>query len=94
MTVEHRLCFELSDILAVVFECKGCKLRMSVVPDKLRPEKVQICPGCSRDWLSADAIQKQGMSHPVASLLSVLGAAIVNSEDLGARVLLEFNQPQ
>lgn len=94
MTAEHRLFFELSDILAVVFECKHCKLRLSVVPEKLRPERVQQCPGCSRDWLNADATNAAGMTHPVARLLSVLGPAIANADNLGARVMLEFNHPR
>jgi hypothetical protein len=97
MTVEHRLSFGLSDIVAVTFVCKKCGIRLSVSPDKLNLDRLRECPSCKVGWLSDDTNALRGV--PVQALARFVGtiAPAVHSEaqdELGVNVLLEFAEPK
>lgn len=47
MTVEHRVIVGLNDIKAVVFECRKCHARISVLAEDA---KVPHCCPCGQQW--------------------------------------------
>jgi hypothetical protein len=50
MTIEHKIVVGLSDIKAVIFECRQCRTRISMAPDK-----IAVPPRCAKTTCDSPA---------------------------------------
>jgi len=97
MTVEHSIVVGLEDIKAVIFECRQCRTRVSMLPDDIRiPQK---CPNgncTSGDWIVGNPAQvKSSYEATTASyvnLVQAIGYIRKNNNRSAFKVLLEFDE--
>ena len=98
MTSERRLLFGFDDIRAVTLECKNCRTRLTMAPDKIVPDQLLICPQCRATWIPAGMRVGRNDGFPVYQFLGLLGELIENAKPgadtrVGVRVLFEVNEP-
>ena len=95
MTIEHKIVVGLSDIKAVIFECRQCRTRVSMAPDGINVP--QRCPktGCdSPAWIvgkpAGMTSDYEGSTSAHLNFVSAIGHI---REHNGAtfRILLEFD---
>jgi hypothetical protein len=96
MTVEHRLSFGLSDIVAVTFTCRKCGIRLSVAPEKLDALRLVMCPSCKAEWLPNDTNMERASIHPLTRLVEAIAPSLLNEKDdaLHFEMFLEFAEPR
>ncbi|KKL67707.1 hypothetical protein LCGC14_2132310 [marine sediment metagenome] len=92
MTVEHRLVVGLQDIKAVTLVCKHCEGRYVMSKD------ISItvnCPICGATWLVVPTAVTRRVPSPFHDFVEALNALRIaqNHEDVGFRLLLEFDDP-
>jgi hypothetical protein len=93
MTIEHRMIFAVSDVLAIRMECArchaavSCKLDQTIsVPDE--------CPGCHQTW--RDRAFPQAENQVLERLISAIKAMREVEHASGMRygLRLEFDAPR
>ncbi len=94
MTVINRICFELSDIVAIELECNECNTLICYRPTDWTPTILK-CPNsnCGKQLVPAAA---SGLSEELRSLEELaLGIKRVlnNCKSFPFHLRLEFNQP-
>ena len=95
MALEHRLLLDLSDIVAVTFECVKCSARLSLKPEKVDVSQLRQCQWCGKPWLANDSeINIRG--GPFTLLLVALRAARqlpAEEPKVGFTLFFEFASP-
>lgn len=97
MTVEHRLLFGLSDIVALSIECSKCGIRLSMAPEKVQIDQLRQCHSCGSLWLAND----EDTSAPRGGAYTVLLLALrrlaqapkADALAVGFKLNLEFASP-
>jgi hypothetical protein len=90
MTFENRIVFDLAEIKAVIFECKSCGARISLVPP-IPTMPPQVCPtGHHWQWNVDTGYDSTG--SPFRAFLSSLARLQdpLLGNNMGFRVLLEI----
>ena len=98
MTLEHRMVVELGDIRAITFECKKCKARLTLSPEKLTDRSLNQCPMCREIWLEPTPVSTTTQASELLRFLLLLGIARKTQQkgsdsEAGVRVLLELDVP-
>jgi hypothetical protein len=96
MTIERKVIVGVEDVKAVIFECKGCKARVTISPDGARIP--QRCPNCQEQWLSSSVSTTSTSLSAYVAFLESLGkmrekALETNGEWPKFRILFEFDEP-
>lgn len=72
MTIDSRYVADLTDILAIQFECqnKDCGTRLLYPPDKSNnpPEE---CPRCNAMWTSEDGVDRKAIVQLLNSIRTI-----------------------
>jgi hypothetical protein len=99
VTVEHKIVVSLNDIKAVIFECRQCRTRVSMLPDAMRIP--QQCPNgnCeSREWITgipAPVVSSyEDSTAKYVSFVQALGHIRKKNNDAAFRILLEFDDSE
>jgi hypothetical protein len=94
MTIEHKIVVGLSDIKAVIFECRQCRTRVSMAPDKI--DVPPRCPKGSCDgpaWIVGKPAEMtsdyEGSTSAHLNFASAIGY-IRKHNGAAFRILLEF----
>jgi hypothetical protein len=90
MTFERKTVVGLDDIVAISFECKQCRTRVTMSPDNLRiPPRCQLCD-C--EWISGVPSNYAATTSAHANFVNAIKQIRKQLEN-GApfRILLEFN---
>ena|SRR2546423_15320284 len=90
MTIETRTLIEVTDMMAIEFECPHCHIRYSVKLESGADRNVHDCPNCNEHWFTDN--------HPISTKQSdlrlILGfmAAIreMQSREFNAIIRLEL----
>ncbi len=91
MTVERRMLVGFGDVRAIVLECRSCSARISRALDKA--EMPQNCPVCNHGWWQAGKRIIRGDHQPLPELVDNIQQLLAMQDQLGVRVLLEFDAP-
>jgi hypothetical protein len=97
MTVERKIIVGLSDLKAIIFECRQdkCKTRVTVLPDNACIP--QRCPACGREWMPSPPPENKNTLSNYANLVEAIAkirAQEPNNEWPKFHVLLEFDEPE
>jgi hypothetical protein len=97
MTAEHKIVVSLEDVKAIIFECKHCRTRVTVLPDSASVPA--NCPHCPTVWLSRPGPKLENSLSPYLNFLQSLAAIRSHSATTGDewpkfRILLEFDEAE
>jgi|SRR5665213_2093344 len=93
MTFHRRLIAGLEDIVAVTFECQGCKARITLGADKLK-EVPRSCAACNVIWrvpISAEVYPDVPASTALIQAIATL-RILVREGQQNFKILLEFEE--
>jgi hypothetical protein len=88
MTIERRTFIDLSDIMALEYECKHCGARHSIPLNKM-DRGIELCPNCREEWLSdAERPGKQRDTDAVRWLVTWIRD--IRQRELGATIRFQI----
>lgn len=95
MTVEHRWVVSLLDIKAVALVCNQCEGRYTM-PMSRHITLPLSCPLCNAEWLVLPTAVTRRVCSPFRDFTDALNALRIpqNHEEVGFRLLLEFDAPR
>lgn len=97
MTVEHRLSFDITDILAVTLECKKCHGRFVQQPGETLT-LAERCPICGVEWFAKPTAMTNRVPSAILDLVdSIRKLRSPDNKQLkeaGFIVRLEFEDPR
>lgn len=97
MTSEVKNFIELSDILKMRFECKGCKAALELALDEVKQGSIRQCPHCRAGWAAFQGADQGWNDHE--GLFTGLAQGIQKAEGfsrggvIGFSLKLEIKQP-
>jgi hypothetical protein len=98
MTIERKLIVGIEDIKAVVFECKSCLSRMSILPKEGASKNIPTaCPYCRAEWWNFQTSARApvfSLAHLFVESIERLRSLANEGVELGARILLELEEPR
>ncbi len=89
MTIINRVCVELSDILAVRLQCKGCQSAISYLPKDWKPTALR-CPNC--DAIMIEKSELRALELLAESLRTLMPADEAAKKKPRFELRLEFDQ--
>ena len=97
MTIEHSIVVGLDDIKTVIFECRQCRTRVSMLPNDIRiPQK---CPNencASREWITGIPANVrssyEASTAKYVNFVEAIGHIRKSKNDAAFRILLEFDE--
>ena len=99
MTVKHSIIVGLEDIKTVIFECRQCHPRVSMLPDKIQIPKQCPNDNCeSREWITGIparvASSYEASTAKYVNFVQSIGHIRKGSNDAAFRIMLEFDEFQ
>jgi hypothetical protein len=94
MTTINRICFELSDIVAIELECKKCKTITCYPKGDWTPAWLK-CPnsGCGQPLIRGSANDPSEELRALDEFVTGLKRVLNHSKEFAFSLRLEFNQP-
>ena len=90
MTTINRICFELSDVLAIRLQCKHCGAAISYPTDNWKPGFLK-CPNCPATLVTKPSEGESKELHALASLANAL-KELSKPDTFEFRLRFEFAQ--
>ncbi len=95
MTVKHSIIVGLEDIKTVIFECRQCHTRVSMLPDKIQiPKQCPIIVNRVSGSRASLQSSYEASAAKYVNFVQSIGHIRKGSNDAAFRIMLEFDEFQ